>query len=470
MNTSTAAPFERKLDAKLIMSIIAAGIMSFSGVCVETAMNVTFPTLMGEFGIDTATVQWLTTAYLLVLAAVVPTSGYLNRRFKTKHIFCVAMLFYIAGIVCGMTAQIFPMLLMGRVLEGIGTGIALPLMFNIITEQAPHKHLGFMMGIGSLVTALAPAVGPSVGGWLSETFGWRAIFAALLPILIIAFLLGTCSIRQSHETTDEPFDAPGWAALATGFASLVFAIDEGANLGWTSPLIVVLAIAFVVCMTLFIKHERAAAHPLIHLSIFKSHGYTFGLVAIVALQFTILGLSFLLPNHAQLVEGAGQTAAGSVLLFGCIVGAAMAPISGRLLDRFGAKRPIMVGVTSALAATILFAVTAPSMSVTAATLIYIPFAFGQSLVYGNDMTCSLGFLPPQTKADGNAVFTTMQQLSGAIGTSISAAIVNAAQSGIETGQMVAATAAGTQTACIVLAIITAVSWFSCAAMLRHLTK
>lgn len=99
--------FERKLDAGLVLSIVATGIMSFSGVCVETAMNVTFPTLMREFGVNTATVQWLTTAYLLVLAAVVPVSGFLNRRFKTKHVFCFAMAFYIAGIVCGMTAQVF---------------------------------------------------------------------------------------------------------------------------------------------------------------------------------------------------------------------------------------------------------------------------------------------------------------------------------------------------------------------------
>ena len=130
LNAEEAASFERVLDARLIMSIVAAGIMSFSGVCVETAMNVTFPTLMSEFNIGTSTVQWMTTAYLLVLAAVVPTSSYLNRRFRTKHVFIAAMCFYIAGIVCGYTAQSFPMLIVGRVLEGMGTGIALPLMFT----------------------------------------------------------------------------------------------------------------------------------------------------------------------------------------------------------------------------------------------------------------------------------------------------------------------------------------------------
>ena len=150
--STTTSSFERVLDARLVLSVIAAGIMSFSGVTVETAMNVTFPALMAEFSITTSTVQWMTTSYLLVLATVVPTSSYLNKRFRTRSVFIAAMCFYIAGIVCGFTAVSFPMLLCGRILEGVGTGIALPLMFNIITEQAPKKNMGVMMGIGTLAT------------------------------------------------------------------------------------------------------------------------------------------------------------------------------------------------------------------------------------------------------------------------------------------------------------------------------
>lgn len=180
MQQEITKPFTRVMNARLIASVVATGIMSFSGVVVETAMNVTFPALMREFGVNTSTVQWMTTAYLLVLAAIIPTSAYLNRRFRTKRIFMAAMSLYILGIVLGLTAQSFPWLLCGRIAEGMGTGIALPLMFNVIQEQAPKRSMGLMMGVGSLVTAMAPAVGPSLGGWLAETFGWRSIFACLL--------------------------------------------------------------------------------------------------------------------------------------------------------------------------------------------------------------------------------------------------------------------------------------------------
>lgn len=443
--------FERRLDAKFILSIIAAGIMSFSGVCVETAMNVTFPTLMQEFGIGTSTVQWMTTSYLLVLAAVVPTSSFLNRRFRTKHVFIAAMCFYVAGILCGFMAVSFPMLLCGRILEGIGTGIALPLMFNIITEQSPLKNMGAMMGIGTLVTAMAPAVGPSVGGWLAESFGWRAIFAALLPILVLAFVMGAISIRQSHEVSHEKFDFLGWLPLAAGFAALVFAVDLGLAQGVTSPVLWGCLAAFVVLMALFVRREHTAGQPLIHLSVFRKSRFTMSVVALVCLQFVVLGLSFLIPNYAQLVMGAGETEAGSILLPGCLVGAVMAPLSGQILDKLGARRPIVTGACCALLGTALFAAFSAHLVTGVAIAFYICFAFGQSLMVGNSLTTALTFLPVETKADGNAVVNTLQQLAGAIGTSVSSAIVNAAQVGAT--DMASATMVGTREAYLLLACI-----------------
>lgn len=168
----------RVLDARLLLSIIAAGIMSFSGVVVETAMNVTFPTLMHEFNVGTSLVQWITTGYLLVLALIIPTSAYLKRRFATRSLFTAAIGSFLAGTLLAAWSPYFNVLLVGRLLQGIGTGIALPMMFNIILEQVPGERLGFMIGIASLITAMAPAVGPSLGGMIVSYFGWRMILSA----------------------------------------------------------------------------------------------------------------------------------------------------------------------------------------------------------------------------------------------------------------------------------------------------
>lgn len=444
-------PFTRVLDARLILSVVAAGIMSFSGVVVETAMNVTFPTLMDEFGVTTSTVQWLTTSYLLVLAAIVPTSSYLNKRLPTKTIFVAAMAFYIAGILCGFTATSFEMLLVGRVLEGVGTGIALPLMFNIITEQAPTSHIGILMGIGTLVTAMAPAVGPSLGGWLAETFGWRAIFASLLPVLAVALVLGVTSLRQSHAVVPLPFDVAGWLLAAAAFAALILGVHEVGTAGPASPAAWGLIAACLVLIVLFVVRERRAAHPLIALEVFRTPGFDLGLATIVCVQFVVLGLSFLIPNYAQLVQGVGETEAGSILLVGCAVGAVMAPLSGRILDGVGPRIPILAGICCLMAACALLFALSGDLETLPATLVYVLFAFGQSLMIGNTMTVSLQQLPAAVKADGNAVVNTLQQLAGALGTSVVTIVVAAAQAGAQ--DMAAATLAGTREAYGLLALL-----------------
>lgn len=444
-------PFERVMDARLVLSVVATGIMSFSGVVVETAMNVTFPTLMREFGVSTSTVQWMTTAYLLVLAIIMPISSYLNKRFRTKRIFQVAMVFYISGILCGANAISFPMLLCGRILEGVGTGIALPLMFNVIQEQAPLDRMGLMMGIGSLVCALAPAVGPSLGGWIAESFGWRWIFWCLLPVLVVAFAIGSFSLRQSHPTRKGKLDARGWVFLALSFMCLVLATSEAGSLGWASPVVWVGLALFAAFQVAFVRHARGCQQPLLHLDVMKRRGYWLSLVSIMLLQFTCLGLSFLLPNYSQLVMGTGSTEAGSILLLGCVVGAVMSPISGKLLDRLGARVPILTGCVSSLLSVVLLAAFSANLHTAAAMGIYVLFALGQGLSVGTMMTNGLSKLPMQLRSDGNAIITTMQQLSGAVGTSVVTTIVNSFQEG--SADVAVSTTAGTRVAYVLLVVV-----------------
>ena len=186
----------QQISTRVFLAIIAAGIMSFCGVVVETAMNITFPTLMKQFGVSTNTVQWMTTGYLLIVAIVVPLSATLKQNFKTKSLFLCANLMFILGVVIDSIAPTFPLLLLGRMIQGLGTGIALPLMFNIILEQVPIHKIGTMMGIGTLITSVAPAIGPTFGGSVVSSIGWRYIFICLLPLLVVSLILGIFNIQQ----------------------------------------------------------------------------------------------------------------------------------------------------------------------------------------------------------------------------------------------------------------------------------
>ena len=162
-----------QIPPKVFGAIIATGLMSFCGVIIETSMNITFPTLMREFSITTSTVQWMTTIYLLIVAVIIPLSAILKESFTLKKLFGTAITLFICGVIVDMLAPRFGFLLLGRALQGCGTGIALPLMFNIILEQVPPAKTGVMMGFGNLSTGIAPALGPTFGGIVVNSLGWR---------------------------------------------------------------------------------------------------------------------------------------------------------------------------------------------------------------------------------------------------------------------------------------------------------
>ena len=183
--TSTS---QERIPKRLIGAIVAVGSLAFIGILTETVMTVLFPELMTEFGVNTATVQWITTVYLLVVAATMPLSSFLNRRFRLKSLFIAAVVLAVAGSAIMIVGHTFPVILLARVIQGIGSGVATPLMMNIILEQSPRSKVGRLMGVGSLVITVAPAIGPTVGGAVSSVLPWRAIFVIAIPIVLLVSL------------------------------------------------------------------------------------------------------------------------------------------------------------------------------------------------------------------------------------------------------------------------------------------
>jgi DHA2 family lincomycin resistance protein-like MFS transporter len=448
----------RVLDARLLLSIIAAGIMSFSGVVVETAMNVTFPTLMHEFNIGTSLVQWVTTGYLLVLALIIPTSAYLKRRFATRSLFTAAISSFLAGTLLAAWSPYFNVLLIGRLLQGIGTGIALPMMFNIILEQVPGERLGFMIGIASLITAMAPAVGPSLGGMIVSCFGWRMIFVNIAwyeqkaVIVLLALLsLGIKNIRQAGKLEESSFNFGLYLLLVIGFSSLIFATSIASDFGWFSIEVLALFAICFIALTAFYKQSLSSNAPLLRVEIFRYLPYTLSTASLLLVGFICLGLGFLIPNYAQLVSHTDAFTAGCLLLPGCIIGAMLAPISGRLLDKFGAKRPILLGNTSILISVICYSLYPYELSSLLFIIFYLFFAFGQGFSMGTIMTNGLSQLPEELNADGNAAMNTLLQLAGAVGTAVISTIVATAQAA-EPANIAHATMLGSRHGFYVLAV------------------
>lgn len=417
----------KKVDLKLILAIIATGLLSFCGVIVETAMNITFPVLMRQFNIDTATVQWMTTAYLLVVSMIVPISSFLKRRFRTRTLFVTANLLFIAGLVIDAIAGNFSMLVLGRLIQGLGTGIALPLMFNIILDWTPDQQRGTLMGIGTLITAIAPALGPTFGGLVVSGLGWHWIFILLLPLLVVSLLLGLFSIRQAAPTVKAGFDVAGWLAIVVVFVGFTMAFSHLQQLGTQPWLVIGWLVLGLIGLAAFIWFTRRSKQPLIKLTIFKTRSFDWHLLGFFLIQINALGLAFILPNYIQLVNGKSALLAGLFVLPGAAIGAIFAPLGGRILDSFGAAKPILTGSTIIALAVALFTVFGLHLTGALILVLYIIFMVGMGLTMGNTMTSGLSQLNVKQRADGNAVFNTLQQFAGATGTSIVSAVITLVQ-------------------------------------------
>lgn len=418
------------MDGRLVRSFASVGLTAAAGIVAETAMNVTFPELCADFGIDTATVQWVTTAYLLTIACVISTFSYLQRRFPARALFGVVLASFALGLIIAASAPTFAVLIVGRVIQGIAGGIALPLLFNIVLTQVPYDRMGFLMGFGTLIASVAPGLGPFVGGIVLSALGWRAIFLVLLPFVAISAICGLPAMRQATPLERRPFNAPHFIVLTLAYICLILGVTGASENGWGSVRVLAPVAAAVVLAVIFYVRSRASSNPLIRVEVLTCAPFVFSLVVILLVQFTTLSLGYLIPNYAQTGLGAAASIAGSLLLPGCLVGSAFSPISGRIADRIGFFTPIVIGNIFIIIATGFMAFTGTALPVLGVAVLYAIYALGQGFTMGNSMTNGLNSLPHELSADGNAVINTLQQLAGAVGTAVTSSIVAGAQAAI----------------------------------------
>lgn len=448
-----------RIDKRVYAAILATGLMSFSGVIVETAMNITFPTLMKEFDITTNMVQWMTSIYLLIVAIIVPLSAILKKSFATKKLFLCANLLFITGALIDALAGSFAFLLMGRAIQGIGTGIALPLMFNIILEQVPQSKIGFMMGLANMITGIAPAIGPTFGGIVVSSFGWRWVFYFLLPLLVISLLLGIWGIEQKSAIERQKIDGISFAGIAMMFSGLIFGfsnLSSGQFLSWQ----VGGALLFgLIGMIVLIVRSLKIAVPILNLRLFNNQAFAGHVLGFFLTQIISLGFAFLLPNYIQLVNGNSALLAGLLVLPAGFMGAFFCPFGGKLLDQYGPRKPILAGFTSCVISLVLFAAFSRQLSNMFIMLIYILYMGGMGACMGCVMTSALNTLQVKERTQGNAIMNTLQQFAGAMGTSLSATVVAQSQYHLHVGTA-KATAIGTQHAFIMLLIFSLIVWLS----------
>lgn len=449
--------------SKLLSAIISIGLLSFLGIVVETALNITFPQLTKYFSIPINQVQWLTTGYMLVSTSLIPLGSFFLKRFRVVTLFRVSCLSFLVGTLIASFSNSFNLVLLGRLCQGIADGIALPLMFAVILHQVPKKKVGTFMGIGSLVIALAPAVGPIYGGIIQDTLNWHFLFIILIPMIIVTWLLGELSIEQSSPIHYVPFDVRGGICLTIFLSTaLMFIVNLTANSSSLKLNLILLGTVFFSGL-LFLLNEKNKSHKLLELALFKNKRFLQLLSAFFLLQFSSLSMSYLIPNVLQILFDQSPGLVGFLVAPAAVIDAVLSVVAGIIYDKTTPSLPIISGCTI-IGLTFLGAnLFTPSIG--GLVLIYMLFMVGLSFSYSNIMTYSLSKLPAGLVNDGNSIYMTVQAYSGAVGIAISSSVISLLQK--QQGSIISGTKLGLSINFLILFFVAVFTISLCLIALRN---
>jgi len=400
-------------------------IVGFVGMFSETALNIAMTNLMDVFQITAAIAQWLTTGFLLTLGILMPISGLLLQMFTTRQLFVSSLISSIAGTLIAALAFNFEMLMFARILQAVGMGLLLPLLFNTILVIYPPEKRGAAMGFVGLVIMFAPATGPTIGGLLIQYFTWHYIFWFSLPLLVVGLLIGLKYLENVTEVTKPRIDLLSIALSTIGFGGVVFGFSkagEGSE-GWTSTVVVASIVVGLVALVLFVLRQTSMKDPMLNLSVFKYPMYVIGLLLVLICMMIIMSSMIILPMFLQTGAGLSVFIAGLMLLPGSALNGILSPLVGRLFDRYGPTWLVIPGLVLVAVMLWFFATLSPASSVAFIVLLHIGLMVGVSLIWMPAQTNGLNQLPPALYPHGTAVMNTLQQVMGAIGTAVAISIL-----------------------------------------------
>lgn len=404
------------------VSIIAILLVAaFVVILNETAMNVALTRIMGEFGVDERLVQWLTTAFMLTMAVVIPVTGWLVDRLSTRRVFTLALgLFSLGTAVCAV-APAFGVLLAGRVVQASGTAVMMPLLMTTLMRLVPPRHRGAVMGNVSMVISVAPAVGPTVSGLLLQAGSWRLIFAVVLPIALAMLGLGLKFLRDVGHPRPSPLDVVSVLLSVAGFGGLVYGLSlvgDARVAAW--QLALALGVGGVALATFVLRQvalqRRDAA--LLDLRTFRFPIFTVALSMMALGMMALFGTIIMLPLLLQQAYGLAPLQVGLMMLPGGVLMGFLSPVVGRLYDRVGPRvlvipaSLVVMGVFLALST--LTTATPWWFVMVCHALMSTSFAF----IFTPLFTVSLSALPGRLYSHGSALVGTVQQVSGAAGTAL----------------------------------------------------
>ncbi|HDD7507314.1 TPA: DHA2 family efflux MFS transporter permease subunit [Staphylococcus aureus] len=390
----------------------------FIAILNQTLLNVALPKINTEFNISASTGQWLMTGFMLVNGILIPITAYLFNKYSYRKLFLVALvLFTIGSLICAISMN-FPIMMVGRVLQAIGAGVLMPLGSIVIITIYPPEKRGAAMGTMGIAMILAPAIGPTLSGYIVQNYHWNVMFYGMFIIGIIAILVGFVWFKLYQYTTNPKADIPGIIFSTIGFGALLYGFSEAGNKGWGSVEIETMFAIGIIFIILFVIRELRMKAPMLNLEVLKFPTFTLTTVINMVVMLSLYGGMILLPVYLQNLRGFSALDSGLLLLPGSLIMGLLGPFAGKLLDTIGLKPLAIFGIAVMTYAT--WELTKLNMDTPYMTImgIYVLRSFGMAFIMMPMVTAAINALPGRLASHGNAFLNTMRQLAGSIGTAI----------------------------------------------------
>jgi EmrB/QacA subfamily drug resistance transporter len=418
MNTATrpvdidGKPYNR------MFLIIVLLVGAFCTILNQTLLATALPDIMKDFKITASTGQWLTTAFLLMNGIMIPVTALLINKISSKTLYIASMTIFLLGTILAAVAPNFAVLLIGRIVQASGAGIMMPLMQTIFLLIFPREKRGMAMGLAGLVIAFAPAIGPTLSGWIVDTYTWRDLFYMIIPITAIVIILSFIAMKKVVPLTHPKIDFLSIVLSTVGFGGLLYGFSVVGNDGWSSKTVISWLIIGTVFVALFVWRQLAMKEPMLELRVFKSPIFSLSVAISSSVMMAMIGAELVLPLYIQNVRGESAFHSGLMLLPGAVVMGLMSPVTGMIFDRIGARKLAITGIFVLTAGTVPFMFLTDHTSIISIVTAYAIRFLGISMVMMPVTTAGMNALPNVMMSHGTAANNTIRTVAGSIGTAI----------------------------------------------------
>jgi len=404
------------VNPKVVLAVLVSG--AFVVILNQTLLNTALPAFMRDFGISASSAQWVTTIFMLVNGIMIPITAFLIQKFTTRSLFLTAMgLFSVGTLVCAL-APIYVVLLSGRVLQAAGGGIIIPLMQTILFAIFPLHKRGAAMGTFGLVIAFAPAIGPSLSGWIVDHLPWQTLFFMMLPIGLTVMAIASFILKNVTERTFPRLDVLSIILSSLGFGGLLFGFGTAGNAGWASPQVLLPLGIGAIVLVLFIARQLKLTEPILEFRVLRYPMFTLNTVLGMCVFVVMIGGMIVLPLYMQNMSDYSAMESGLALLPGAVVMGLMSPVTGRIFDAVGGKWLAIIGFTLVTGPTFMFSMLSTDTSFAYIALVNTVRMFGTAMVIMPVTTAALNQLPQRLIPHGTALNNTMRQIAASVGTAV----------------------------------------------------